>query len=437
MSIAMLTLIVFGMLIFFLLLGLPLVFSLGGTAVIATYFLWGPNALYMMATRTFNSSNSFVFLAIPMFVFMGNMLEMSGIAKSLYDMMYKWMGGLRGGLAIGTVAICAVFAAMVGVSGASTVSMALVALPSMLHHKYDEKLAIGAIASGGALGVLIPPSVMMIILGMYTNTSIGMLYAGGVIPGILLSVLFMIYIGVVGFFKPEKAPALSKEIKVSWPEKIEALRAIILPLLLIIGVIGSIFAGVATPSEAAAVGALGSLICAAVYRQLTWKKFRKCCLDTLRLNSLVMWIIFGASVFTALYTAIGAQDLAKDLLALIPGGRWGQMIGMQFILVLLGCFLDPTGIIMITTPIFFPIARSLGFDPVWFGVIYAINMEMGFLTPPFGFNLFYMQSVAPKHVTMMDIYKGIMPFILVEIGAIGLCMAFPEIITWLPKYIFQ
>ena len=433
----MLTLIVFGMLIFFLLLGLPLVFSLGGTAVIATYFLWGPNALYMMATRTFNSSNSFVFLAIPMFVFMGNMLEMSGIAKSLYDMMYKWMGGLRGGLAIGTVAICAVFAAMVGVSGASTVSMALVALPSMLHHKYDEKLAIGAIASGGALGVLIPPSVMMIILGMYTNTSIGMLYAGGVIPGILLSVLFMIYIGVVGFFKPEKAPALSKEIKVSWPEKIEALRAIILPLLLIIGVIGSIFAGVATPSEAAAVGALGSLICAAVYRQLTWKKFRKCCLDTLRLNSLVMWIIFGASVFTALYTAIGAQDLAKDLLALIPGGRWGQMIGMQFILVLLGCFLDPTGIIMITTPIFFPIARSLGFDPVWFGVIYAINMEMGFLTPPFGFNLFYMQSVAPKHVTMMDIYKGIMPFILVEIGAIGLCMAFPEIITWLPKYIFQ
>lgn len=437
MSIGLLTLIVFGILVFFLVLGLPLVFSLGGTAVIATYFLWGPEALYMMANRTFTSSNAFVFLAIPMFIFMGNMLEAAGIAKALYDMMYKWMGGLKGGLAIGTVAICAVFAAMVGVSGASTVSMALVALPSMLAHRYDEKLTIGSIASGGALGVLIPPSVMMIILGMYTNTSIGMLYAGGVMPGILLSLLFMIYIGVICLFKPKLAPALPKEQRVSWQEKFASLKVLVLPIGLIIGIMGSIFSGAATPSEAAAVGALGSIICAAMYGKLNWKTLSKCCYDTLRLNCMVMWIIFGASVFTALYTAIGAQDLAKELLAYLPGGRWGQMIGMQFILVALGCFLDPTGIIMISTPIFFPIARSLGFDPVWFGVIYAINMEMGFLTPPFGFNLFYMQSVAPKHVTMMDIYKAIVPFILITITAIALCMVFPEIVLWLPRVILQ
>jgi len=285
--------------------------------------------------------------------------------------------------------------------------------------------------------VLIPPSVMMIILGMYTNTSIGMLYAGGVMPGILLSVLFMIYIGIVCLFKPGLAPALPKDQRVGWDEKIASLKVLVLPIGLIVGIMGSIFSGAATPSEAAAVGALGSIICAAAYGKLNWPTLRKCCHDTLRFNCMVMWIIFGASVFTALYTAIGAQDLAKDLLSYLPGGRWGQMIGMQIILVILGCFLDPTGIIMISTPIFFPIARSLGFDPVWFGVIYAINMEMGFLTPPFGFNLFYMQSVAPKHVTMVDIYKSIIPFIFITVTLIGLCMIIPQIILWLPKVVLQ
>ncbi|MCJ7830244.1 MAG: TRAP transporter large permease subunit, partial [Desulfobacterales bacterium] len=206
MSIEILTLLVFGILIFFLLLGAPLVFALGGTAVIATYFLWGPEALYMMANRTFSTANAFDFLAIPMFIFMGNMLEASGIAQDLYAMMHKWMGPLRGGLAIGTVAICAVFAAMVGISGAATVSMGLIALPSMLKYRYDKRIAIGCIAAGGALGVLIPPSVMMIILGLYTNTSIGMLYAGGVIPGLLFAALFCIYIFIACLLKPERGP---------------------------------------------------------------------------------------------------------------------------------------------------------------------------------------------------------------------------------------
>ena len=378
----------------------------------------------MTATRTFTSANAFVFLAIPMFIFMGNMLEISGIAKSLYTMMYKWMGGLRGGLAIGTVAICSVFAAMVGVSGASTVSMALVALPSMLQHKYNDRLAIGAIASGGALGVLIPPSVMMIILGMYTNTSIGMLYAGGVLPGILLSVLFMIYIGIICYFKPSMAPALSRDNRAGMAEKLEALRAIILPVLLIIGVIGSIFAGIATPSEAAAVGALGSIICAAVYKKLSWGKPQEMQYRYIEVQlhghvDHLRRLGFYRSLHRHRRPGFCQRPAC-------PASRrtLGQLIGMQLILVALGCFLDPTGIIMITTPIFFPIAKSLGFDPVWFGVIYAINMEMGFLTPPFGFNLFYMQSVAPPHVTMMDIYKAIIPFILIEIAAIALCMFF-------------
>jgi tripartite ATP-independent transporter DctM subunit len=391
----------------------------------------------MVANRTFTGANSFVLLAIPMFIFMGCMLERTGMARDLYSMMYKWMGPIRGGLAIGTVVICAIFAAMVGISGAATVSMGLVALPSMLKHNYHKQIAIGCIAAGGALGVLIPPSVLMIILGLYTNTSIGRLYAGGILPGILLSVLFCVYIFFACLFNKDLGPALPPEERATWGEKLVALKAVILPILLIFGILGSIFAGAATPSEAAALGAVGSIVCAAIYRQLNLKALRESLLTTLRLSCMVMWIIFGASVFTALYTAIGAQDLTRQLLSHLPGGPWGMIVGMQVIWVIMGCFLDPTGIIMITAPIFFPIVHSLGFDPVWFGVLFVVNMEMGFISPPFGFNLFYLQAIAPKGVVMVDIYKSIIPFMILQATGLVLCMIFPDIITWLPKLLIR
>jgi len=437
MSIEYLTLLVFGLFLVFLAMGLPVVFGLGGTAVIATYFLWGPQALHMVASRTFTNANSFVLLAIPMFIFMGCMLEKSGMAKDLYTMMYKWMGPIRGGLAIGTVTICAIFAAMVGITGAATVSMGLVALPSMLKHNYNKQIALGCVSAGGALGVLIPPSVLMIILGLYTNTSIGGLYAGGIMPGILLAVMFNIYIFVACLIKPEWGPALPPEERATWKEKFIALRAVILPIVLIVGILGSIFMGAATPSEAAALGAVGSILCAAVYRTLNWPTLREACHVTLRLSCMVMWIIFGASVFTALYTAIGAHDLTRQLLSYLPGGRWGVVIGMQAMWMIMGCFLDPNGIIMITAPIFFPLINSLGFDPVWFGVLFVVNMEMGYLTPPFGFNLFYMQAIAPKGVVMTDIYKSIIPFVMIQAVGLVLCMIFPEIIMWLPKILVR
>jgi tripartite ATP-independent transporter DctM subunit len=437
MSIEYLTLLVFGLFLVFLAMGLPVVFGLGGTAVIATYFLWGPQALHMVASRTFTNANSFVLLAIPMFIFMGCMLEKSGMAKDLYTMMYKWMGPIRGGLAIGTVTICAIFAAMVGITGAATVSMGLVALPSMLKHNYNKQIALGCVSAGGALGVLIPPSVLMIILGLYTNTSIGGLYAGGILPGILLAVMFNIYIFVACLIKPEWGPALPPEERATWKEKFIALKAVILPIVLIVGILGSIFMGAATPSEAAALGAVGSILCAAVYRTLNWPTLREACHVTLRLSCMVMWIIFGASVFTALYTAIGAHDLTRQLLSYLPGGRWGVVIGMQAMWMIMGCFLDPNGIIMITAPIFFPLINSLGFDPVWFGVLFVVNMEMGFLTPPFGFNLFYMQAIAPKGVVMTDIYKSIIPFVMIQAAGLVLCMIFPEIIMWLPKILVR
>lgn len=437
MSIELLTILVFGLFFIFLFMGLPVVFSLGGTAVIATYFLWGPQALHMIANRTFTNANSFVLLAIPMFIFMGCMLEKSGIAQDLYSMMFKWMGPVRGGLAVGTVAICAIFAAMVGITGAATVSMGLVALPSMLKHHYDKRIAIGCISAGGALGVLIPPSVLMIILGLYTNTSIGALYAGGILPGFMLAIFFIVYIVIACLFRPEWGPALPRGERAPWKEKLVALRAVLLPIALILGVLGSIFMGAATPSEAAALGAVGSIICAAVYRSLNWTTLRDALQITLRLSCMVMWIIFGASVFTALYTAIGAHDLTRQILSYIPGGRWGMVIGMQMIWMIMGCFLDPNGIIMITAPIFFPIIHSLGFDPVWFGVLFVINMEMGYLTPPFGFNLFYMQAVVPKGIVMADIYRSVIPFVLLQFLGLVLCMVFPDFILYLPKLLIR
>jgi tripartite ATP-independent transporter DctM subunit len=433
MSTELATVVLFGGFIALIALGLPLVFALGSVAIVGTYFLWGPQALAMVGLRTFSAANSFVLIAVPLFIFMGCMLERSGIATDLYDMMYKWMGGIRGGLASGTVLICGIFAAMVGVSGASTVTMGLVALPSMLARGYDRRLSVGCIAAGGALGVLIPPSVLMIVLGLYANVSIGALFLGGIPAGALLMALFIAYITVASMLSPSLAPALPRGERAGFREKVAALRAVVLPIALIVLVIGSIVSGAATPTEAAGVGAFGAMLCAAIYGRLTAAAVAESARTTLRLSCMVIWIVFAASIFTALYTAVGAQGMVRNALTALPGGRWGVVIGMQAIWFLLGCLLDPIGIMIITVPLFFPIARSLGFDPVWFGVLFVVNMEMAYLTPPFGFNLFYMRGVAPPSVTMGDIYRGVVPFVAMQALGLAIMMVFPEIITALPR----
>lgn len=400
MSIELVTLILLGSFLTLMMAGVPLVFSLGAAAVIGTYFLSGPNALYAVGIRTFSSATSFVLLAIPMFIFMGSMLERSGIASDLYAMMQKRLGSVNGGLAVGTVLVCTVFAALVGVSGAATVTMALVALPSMLGNGYSKGLSLGSIAGGGALGVLIPPSVVMIVLGLYTNTSVGMLFLGGITAGLVIVTLFTLYILIACALRPEFGPTLPPGERASWSEKLAALRSVILPVALICVVLGSIVAGAATPSEAAG---LGALVSAAAKRKLTWVAVFEPCKITLRLSCMVLWIIFAATIFTSLYAAVGADQLVRDALSWLPGGKWGVLIGMQLIWIVMGCFLDPFGIMILTAPLFFPIALQLGFDPVWLGVLFVVNMEMAFLTPPFGFNLFYLRSVVPKTVTMGDI----------------------------------
>ncbi|WP_417518697.1 TRAP transporter large permease [Marinobacter sp.] len=436
MSIEILTLLFFGSLLFFLILGLPLAFVLGGVSVIFLYFTWGFDSFYMVASQIWGTMGSFTLVAIPLFVFMAMILERTGVARDLYRMMHLWFGGLRGGLAIGTLVICAIFAAMVGISGAAVVAMGTIALPSMLERGYDRKMALGVINTGGGWGILIPPSILMILYALITGVSVGQMFAAGIMPGVLLMVMTVIYILVRSTLQPHLAPALPPEERGTWPEKLRALRAVLLPIGVVFMVLGSIIGGITTPTEAAAMGVLGSLISAAVYRQLKWSILQEAAIRTFKLTGMIMWILFAAHAFSAAYQSMGAQELIEGLMQYIPGGPWGIIIAMMVIIFFLAMVLDPVGIMLITLPVFMPIVKSLGFDPIWFGILFVINMEIGYKTPPFGFNLFYLKGVVPPEITMKDIYTSVVPFVIIEIIAIGIIMVFPEIATWLPGVFF-
>jgi len=435
MSIELITVLLFGALILFLALGLPLAFVLGGVGVVGSYLLWGDRGLYLITTQAYASMGKFTLLAIPLFIFMSMILERAGVADDLYTLMHRWMGPVPGGLAIGTVIICTIFAAMAGISGAATVSMGIIALPAMLSRGYDKTIAMGCISGGGALGILIPPSVPMILYATLTGVSIGGLFAGGILPGLLLAALFIIYIGVRCHFQPNLGPPLPVEERVSWREKMISLRAVLLPIMIIIMVLGSIYVGVCTATEASALGCVGAIISAAVYRKLNWTLIKESCFRTAALTALIIWILIGAYGFTAVYTGTGAHVLMEHIMMSIPGGRWAILITMQMIFFILGCILDPVGIIMICTPVFVPVITNLGFDPLWFGVLFIMNMEMGYLTPPFGFNLFYMKAIVPPDITMGDIYRSIVPFVILQGIGLAIVIIFPVIALWLPKLI--
>lgn len=436
MSIELLTVLFFLSLLVFLLLGLPLSFVLGGVPIVFIYFTWGPEAFYMVAAQTWGAMNKFTLVAIPLFIFMAMILERSGVANDLYEMMYLWFGPLRGGLAIGTVVICAIFSAMCGISGAAVVSMGTIALPSMLKKNYDKRMAVGCINSGGGWGILIPPSVIMILYALISGESVGRLFAGGVFPGLLLLILVSSYIGIRCFLQPHLGPALPAEERGDWKRKLTALRAVLLPIIIVLLVLGSIIFGITTPTESAAMGVLGALISALVYRQLTWKVVMEANLRTLKLTGMIMWILFGAYCFSAAYHGMGAPQLIEDIMGYIPGGPWGTIIFIQVVIFLLAMVLDPAGIMMITVPIFLPFVIAHGFDPIWFGILFVINMEIGYMTPPFGFNLFYMKGIVPPSITMGDIYRSVIPFTIVESIGLALVMIFPEIATWLPNAVF-
>ncbi len=417
--------------------GLPVVYCLGSIGTLAAMFLWGEGALDILYFSTMELMNNLVLSAVPLFIFMGFILHESKIAKDLFDTVYLWAGRARGALGIGTVLICALMAAMLGVSSATVLSMGVIAVPAMLQRKYDRRLAVGIVQAGGALGFLIPPSTMMVMYSFLTGVSVGKLFAAGVIPGLMLAACYAIYIGVLAWLKPEVAPALSKEELPPLDVKLKSLGSLILPLLLIAAILGTIFLGLASPTEAAAFGAAGAVLCAAVKRRLSLQMLSDACRQTFSITGFAGYIIIAALVFSKVYTGLGATAMIKQMVLSLDPNPILIMAVIQLSFFLLGMFMDDIAILFMCMPIYLPIVVALGFDPVWFGILFVINMQMAYITPPYGLNLFYMKAVAPPEVTLPDIYRGAIPFILIQAAFLALMMCFPEITTWLPNKIFD
>jgi tripartite ATP-independent transporter DctM subunit len=362
---------------------------------------------------------------------MGILMERSGIAEALFETIHRWSGSLRGGIAMGVVVICVIFAAMTGVSAAATLTMGVVALPAMLKRGYNKSIALGSIAGPGTLGILIPPSIVSILVAMVGNVSVGKLFMAGIGPGILLAGLFIAYIGIRSWLNPNLCP--SHPEKFTLKEKMASLKMVILPLLIVMSVLGSIFFGVATPTEAGALGVTAVLIAVAIHKRFDWPLIKTVTVETFRITGLTMWIFYGAMYFSAVYARAGGATFLGDLVIGSGLNRWLIVLSMMGLSFFLGMFVDPFAIIFILTPICFPIVKSLGFDPIWFGILFVINMQMGYVTPPFGYQLFYLKSVAPEGVSTLDIYKSVLPFLAVLVFGMALMMMFPQIALWLPE----
>jgi len=433
MSVGFVTLILFLLLVSLLITGLPLAFCLGATAIILTIWRVGPEALFLVTTTAFHSWSLYTLIALPLFVLMATFLSKSDIADDLYELMLHWMGPLRGGLAMGTVIICAIFAAMSGVSAAGTVTMGLTALPSMLKRGYHQDIALGAISAGGSLGILIPPSIIMIVFASITGTSVARLFMAGFVPGLVITAIFVFYIGLRCVIQPELGPVLPKEDRFPLRKKISLLRGIFFPIILVFLVLGSIYTGITTPTEASAIGALGALVCVVIKGRFSWKVFQEATLGAFRVSVMCGWIVLGAKLFSHVYATTGAGEFILSIFSGLETNRWLILIVMQIILFLLGMFIDPIGIMMITLPVFMPIVEQFGFHPIWFGILFTVNMELAYITPPFGFNLFYLKGVVPETITMGDIYRSVIPFVVLEAIGLAIVIIFPRLSLWLPQ----
>ena len=444
-----LSLLMFGSLGLLLLLGLPMAFCTGSLATIFLFVFGSSAVLNMMPARIFPFMTDYQLSAVPLFIFMAAMLEKAGIIEELFDVIYKWLGSLKGGLASATVLACTVLAAMVGVVGATEITMGMIALPAMLRRGYEPKLACGALLSGGTLGILIPPSVMAIVYAVVAQQSLGELLIGSVFPGLLLAGLYVLYVTVRCHINPALGPALPVHERVDLREKLRLLGKTITPVLLIILVLGVIFLGIATPVEAAAIGSFGAFAVCALHRRLSWTAIHEAAMATLKATAMVMWIFFGATMFVGFFIIKGGQTFVTDLIIGTGLPPYGILLMMMLVLIVLGMFLDWVGILLLTVPIFLPIMQSLEFSGVfglpgvaskevalWYGVIFMINMQVAFLSPPFGYSLFYLKSVAPSEITMAMIFRAALPFIALQLLGLGICIAVPDVILWLPRIFY-
>ncbi|OPX38596.1 MAG: C4-dicarboxylate ABC transporter [Desulfobacteraceae bacterium 4484_190.1] len=417
-------------------LGHPLVFVLGGLAVIFGIIGWGPQCFPMFISRIFGTlMNNYVLIAIPLFIFMALLLDQTGISKGLFKTMQHLTGGLKGGLAVGVIIISAVMGASTGIIGASVVTMSLLSLPVMLKAGYEKEFSTGVISAGGTLGILIPPSIMLVFMSTQSDIPVGILFAAAMGPGLLLAGLYVLYVLILCFFKPEIGPPLSVEERSAVTKgelMVMFFKSFVPPMFLILGVLGSILIGIATPTEAAGVGALLTLVLVFGYGRFSWKSLYQAVLQCAKTTSMALMIVAGATGFVGVFMGIGGGDVVTEFLLTLGLGKWGTFVVMMAMVFLLGMFIDWLGILLIGFPIFLPIANQLGFNMLWFVIMVAIILQSSFLTPPFGYALFYLKGTAPPEVSMGDIYKGIIPFVFIIILGMIICILFPQIITWLP-----
>jgi tripartite ATP-independent transporter DctM subunit len=424
-------------------LGYPVAFSLGGVAILFGILgvilgVFDPIFLTAMPQRIFGIMANYTLLAIPYFIFLGSMLEKTGIAEKLLETMGIMFGKMRGGLALAVVVVGALLAATTGVVAATVVAMGLISLPVMLRYGYNKQLATGVIAASGTLGQIIPPSVVLVVLGDQLGVSVGDLFIGSVIPGLLMAGAFAAHVLIVAFLKPDVAPALPAEVRQIGGKALgqRVIKVMIPPLLLIILVLGSIFFGVATPTEAGAIGSLGTMILAAFNRQLNWAALKQVCDATMRITAMVIFILFGSTAFSLVFRGLNGDRFMFDILSNLPGGAIGFLVVSMLSIFILGFFIDFFEIAFIIVPILLPAAQTLGIDLIWFGVIIGANLQTSFLTPPFGFALFYLRGVAPPEIKTEDIYRGVIPFILLQLLILVSIIAFPQLVSFLPSVSF-
>jgi len=435
MSIQIIALVMFLSMAMLLISGRYIFVAVGSIGTIFALALWGTGGIDLAFFSAFSFMKWYVLLAIPPFIFMGLILSKSGVADDLYDMIHKWFGGVAGGLAMGTIGISAMIASMVGEATCGTVTAGLIAMPAMLKRKYNKLMVTGVVQAGGALGFLIPPSVVFIIYGIIARVSIGHLFLAGAIPGLLLAVMYIAYIGIRCRLNPSLGPPRPVEERVNWRGKFSSLKSGIAPIILIFCVLGLLFMGVTTVMESAAVGAVGAMVCAAIHRKLNWSVIKVTMAETLRISCLFLWILVAALLFSAVYDGLGAVKVLEPLFLSLENPVV-ILIAMQASFILMGTFLDDTAMLLIVAPLYIPIVANMGFDLVWYGVLYVITCQMAYLTPPFGYTLFIMRGIVPKDITMGDIYRSVIPFVGIQAACLGLVFAFPQIALWLPGVIF-
>ena len=434
MGIETITLLVVGVMILLMIAGVPLAWITMVLAVGCTLGWLGPAGLPLVASRVYGFVNEYVFVAVPLFVLMACILERSGVARDLYDAMRVFAGRLPGGVAVQTTLVAMVMAAMTGIIGGEIVLLGLIALPQMLRLGYDRSLAIGIICAGGSLGTMIPPSVVLIVYGLTAGVSIGDLFLAAVVPGVILGLMYIVYVVTRCVLDPSLAPpAPPEELTIPLREKVRLLKGLALPIMIIVWVLGSIYGGIASITESAGVGAVGAIASAALRGELNIAMLREAVLRTMVTVGVLLWLTLGANAFIGIYNIMGGTGYLRNLIAGLPLPPLGIVLVMMGILLVLGCIIDWIGICLLTMPIFVPVIKGLGYDPVWFGVLFCMNMQVSYLSPPFGPAAFYLKSVAPPDVTLQQIFRGVLPFIGLQLIGLGLVLFFPQVALFLPS----